>query len=368
MRVCFLTHNLRFDNGAGVFSKILIEGIRARGYGVTALTTHPVGISYEKPILHPGKFRLVFSLFNVRKNIKSCDIVHALDIYPYGIIAVFASLGLKKPIVITAIGTGSIGYKRRWYVHWLMQWACRRADAVTAISRFTKNAVEKEFGLHAISVINHGVDGERFVKRRGLSLPERIQQMRPYVLSVGSLRWRKGYHRSIAAFTEVRKIFPSLHYVIIGKRYADDYYERIRQQIRDLDLEGSVHILDHVDSFDELADWYRGAELFCLCSQTRNYDLEGFGLVFLEAAASGLPVVGTTGSGIEDAVRNGVNGILVPAEDYQGFAVALQAVLNDPARARAMRQESLAFAERMTWDRAVEQYCALYEGLLCPDL
>ena len=376
MKICFLTHNINQDNGAGVFSSRLINGLKEQ-----------FGIGHEI-FVYPIKF------LKLRRAVKSCDAVHALDVWPYAVLGYLASRGLKKKFIITAVGSGAILPLYNFWQAPVAKFIYKRADEVIAVSNFTKREILKKVPNLKISVITHGVDFEKFSARNladgnsrrgraGANINEfKIEsdkgirnfqaqgfgQNKPYILSVGSLRWRKGYHRSIPAFAEVSKIFPDLKYVIVGKRYKDVYYERMEKLIRDFSLEGKVVILDNIDDENVLIRLYQNAELFCLASQTANRDLEGFGLVFLESAAAGLPVVGTSGSGTEDAVAAGPpagraekNGILIPdPRDSKVFADAVIKILSDANLKRSMSQASLAWARGFSWESKIAQYKNLY--------
>ena len=109
MKICYLTHDLRHDYGSGVFSRRLIEGVRERiGCEVVALTSEYSGVAYENPILIPHKYKFLWQFLRIRRIFKECDILHALDGFPYGVIAAVLSLGLRKPLVITGAGTGAV--------------------------------------------------------------------------------------------------------------------------------------------------------------------------------------------------------------------------------------------------------------------
>ena len=341
------------------------EGVRdLYGAEVIALTTLAADDSWEIPVMGPGWLGIFFSLSRIRSFIKDCDIVHAFDVFPYGLIAVIASLGLGKKIIITGVGSNSIiPLCRRLYRPWA-SWVYRRANRVIAISAFTRAEILKRIPDINIQVINPGVDGEVFAKGTARGPYYDISRFGHYMLGVGQLRWRKGYHFSILAFSKIKKRFPDLSYVIVGKKFTAAYYERLRRIIREQGLEDSVFILEDVDTRDMLADVYRGAELFCLFSQNVNHDVEGFGIVFLEAAAAGLPVVGSAGCGIEDAAQDGVNGILVPSRSPDDVADAVIAILSDPAKKSTMARASLGFVRSMTWDRQIAKYAAVYDEVI----
>jgi glycosyltransferase involved in cell wall biosynthesis len=366
MNIVFLAHNLRQDNGGGVFARRLVEGLRdVLSAHVLALTTVPSGQPYERAILSPGRVALAARILEVRRLMRDCDVVHALDAIPYGIMAVAAGVGLGKKTVITAIGSGSIlpFYRRGSY--FLARYAYARADRITAISAFTRAEILKKMPGLDIGVINPGVDVADFSggAPAAPAMLSRIRQYSPYILSVGQLRWRKGYHFSIRSFASIARDFPDLRYVIVGKRQNDVYYARLRRVIAESGMDGRVHIVEDADTRADLAAWYRGAELFCLFSQNVNHDVEGFGQVFLEAAAAGLPVVGSGDCGVDDAVRDGENGLLVAGRDPDDFARAIREILRDPARQKSMSAASSAFAAAMSWERQIGRYADLYRTL-----
>lgn len=364
MTICFLTHNLKQDNGTGILSLRIIKGVeKLLGVKVIALTTQGSGFSWERPILYPKKWKLISSFFRIRKILKNCDIIHAIDAYPYGVLAVFCALGFKKKIIITAVGSGSIILLYRWYTSWLLRYCYHSAHLVIAISEFTKKKIIQKITGLTVYVINPGVDFEEFIRASEKPLSREIKQHQPYILSVGALRWRKGYKLSLQAFANVNSKFPGLRYLIIGKKYTEKYLRQLQKIIKNLELEGKVIIIESLASRDLLCQFYRGAELFCLMSQNLKHDIEGFGLVFLEAAASKLPVVGTKDSGIEDAVRDGKNGFLVSSRNPQAFADAIIKILGDPQLKKRMSEHSLVLAKESQWDKRMYEYVLLYRDL-----
>ena len=156
MKILFLTSVMRPDSGSGRCAVDLIASIRSAGHEVVVLKEEDDG--YEGiPILRRrrGIFR---SAWSVRKYIKECDVIHALDGYPYGIIAALANIGLSKRLVITAIGTYSVEPLYRWKTSWLVTWAYRRAERVVCISRYTQNQIASKLDLKNMSVVNLGID------------------------------------------------------------------------------------------------------------------------------------------------------------------------------------------------------------------
>jgi glycosyltransferase involved in cell wall biosynthesis len=124
-----------------------------------------------------------------------------------------------------------------------------------------------------------------------------------------------------------------------------------------------VQFLGTVDS-SRLDQLYREATVFLLLSQDVDLRFEGFGLVFLEAGAYGLPVVGSRCGGIPDAVIDGETGYLVDPADAEAAGRAMIRLTEDPALSLRLGQAGRARAERLTWDRFAEEQWAEYQKVL----
>lgn len=359
MKICFLNHDLKPGTGAGRFGLNLIGRVEAiPGMSVRVLTTSGSGDPRETAILFKGRIGLFLALPRIRRIFRDADIIHALDGYPYGVIASLALVGLRRKLVITAIGTGAIQRLYRWD-GFLLRGAYRRADRIVAISRYTRREILKRVPDLEIAVVNHAIDAQEFAPGGEEISPEersKIASLRPYIISVGGWKRRKGFEESFAAYAEIRKRFPDLKYVICGIGPKLQLEEP-------LGLAGSVFYFKGV-SWPFLKALYRNAELFMLLPIDDNHDVEGFGFAFLEAAASGLPVIGTSQSGSEDAISEGRNGVLVRPGDVEGAARAACSVLENADLRRRFREGSLAFAREMNWDRVIRAYQDIYGALM----
>ncbi len=363
MKIIYLNHDFHPNTGAGRFGRALVGGVKqARpDLDLQLLSTESDsdGDFNSRPLIHSNRFRLLLALPKIRAAFRACDLIHALDGWPYGFIAAIASFGLKKRLIITAIGTGAVKPLYNPIKRTLLGWAYRRADRLTAISNNTKREILKIFPDLKIEVINHGVDYKKFETHN--SQLTTYNKFKPYILSVGALKKRKGLEYSIRAFAEVSKNFPGLRYLIFGK---GEEYKDLKNLSESLEVSERVEFLSYTlnrhISDQELADLYKNAELFVLLPQDFQKDIEGFGLVFLEAAAAGLPVIGASGTSAEDAIRNGENGFLVDAQNPLFAAEAMKKILSDKKMLDNMSQESIKFAKEMSWGKAVSHYIQLY--------
>lgn len=354
MKICFLNHDVKFDTGAGRFCLALLASIKKQTpdlqYRVFTHATHP-------ELLPRRWWQAMLVLPKLRKVFGKYDIVHALDGWPYGFLAAVAAYGLGKKLVITAIGTGAVQPLYQPLKKILLGWAYRQADVVTAVSGNTRDEIRKVIPSLAIEVINHGVDAGVFQKAGPASAY--IRTLQPYILSVGALKKRKGYFYSIQAFVALAKELPRLKYVIVG---GGPERPALNKQIEEAGLTNRVVFFESVDEVT-LKQLYQNAELFILLSQNINHDIEGFGLVFLEAAAAGLPCVGTKESGSADAIQDGRTGFLVPQTDSMAAAKKISEILSDQKLKKSFGEQATAFAKTKNWDRAAKEYLRVYSLL-----
>ena len=173
----------------------------------------------------------------------------------------------------------------------------------------------------------------------------------PVILTVG--RWAaaeqyKGADDLIRAMPQLRSSFPDVRLVAVG---GGDDLPRLKSIAAELRVAESVHFLEGI-SREQLAAFYANAAVFALPSTG-----EGFGIVFIEAMAFGLPVVGVAAGGVTDIIRDGVNGLFVPAKDPAALANSLARLLGDPALRSELGQNGAEIVRRGY------QFPALEKGL-----
>lgn len=355
LRICLLAHSLDPKRGGGRFALGLSEQLRSEGYEVRVLTALSAGAVPEDTLLGPRLSSILIHFFVIRRAIRSCDIVHALDPLPYGLVAIVAGWGLRKKTVITAIGSGAVRPLYRPVLATLVWWIYRTVDARTAISRYVVREIQKKAPGLNFSVVVPGID-IRLFDRSAVSVPSRP---RPYILSVAKVKPRKGVHVALDAFAEIAEAFPELDYINVGV-CEGEYAATVKTSVQKRGLGSRVLFKERV-SDEELKALYKGARLFVLLPQDDDHDIEGFGLVYVEAAAFGLPVIGTRNSGAEDAVRDGTNGYLVDPQDRAAAAASMRTLLKDKDLHQRFSEASVAFAQSLDWKNIVKQYSAVYQ-------
>ena len=352
MKILYLVNTLDISSGWGRFSLELIERFIQRGIDATIFSEKGSSYRNEKVVLKRS-IKALSSIPYVRSCIKKekFDIIHSFEVNPYGIIANLANTGLKTKEIITATGAYSVRPLHRTSTRFLTKRAYRQADAVLCISKYIEDEINEQVNLSNTSVITLGVDQSKFVGER--FIPDR-----PFILSVGNYSPRKGYEVSIPAFAKIAACFPEVIYYIAGK-FEESTLLHFKKMIEGYHLSGRIVFLGSVGD-EKLRSLYSSAELFILTSVNIDHHFEGFGLVFLEAAAAGLPVIGTLNNGIADAMLDGKNGFLVKQFDIGATAGAIASILQNRNLQSDFSHQSKKWAAQNTWDSVVDKYLQVY--------
>jgi glycosyltransferase involved in cell wall biosynthesis len=217
--------------------------------------------------------------------------------------------------------------------------------------------------------VRHGLDASKakvIVAGVDATLFAPAAQRRPYharfcVVSVGALRWLKGYEYALMAISElVREGVPvAVH--ILGGDPSPDLAEpseraRILYTANDLGLEGRIQLHGHVSPREVCSHLQRADALLHMSVS------EGLPTVVVEAMASGVPPVATDVGGTREAIRDGVDGFLIPPRDPASAARALRALWRDPGLRLRMGRAGRARVEaEFTIERQTDQWLELYE-------
>jgi phosphatidyl-myo-inositol dimannoside synthase len=171
-------------------------------------------------------------------------------------------------------------------------------------------------------------------------------------LSVARLEPRKGLIQAMEAIAALPKLVrDNVTYIIAGRTVETDYAEALRQRAGQIDAD--IRILGEVTR-DEIRALYQKADLFIHTATKDRFRAEGFGLVLLEAAASGLPCIATRVDAIPEVVVDGVTGLLFGDGDVAGISDGIASLIRDTALRARLSASSREHAEKFTWDRCAE--------------
>lgn len=292
------------------------------------------------------------------------ELVHSLEAYPTGLVGMWLSHKVDCPHVITAHGTYGVVWYEKPIDRRVYQRVLKDADLVCPVSNGTARLMCQYFSQQLPAArVQPILNGNDFF----LDVPQREAVNRPFpsiptLLSVGDVKPRKGQHISLAAYAQVKQRLPEARYWIVGSYSPNDYYRGLQRFIEEQRLQ-DVQFLGEVTEA-ELRQRYREASLFILTPQQVGLNFEGFGLVYLEAGAYGLPVIATHSGGVADAVNDGVTGFLCEPEDVDGIADSALSLLTDPERSREMGRANRAWAETLTWERNAGEQIKAYQRVL----
>jgi phosphatidyl-myo-inositol dimannoside synthase len=289
-------------------------------------------------------------------------IVHCGRALPEGLHAWLARLAGGRRYICWAHGEelASAGSSRELRV---LTWLVLRGAAVVLANSWNTAKLLQTFGVPAahIQVVHPGVDTARFCPR-GETAPELRRRLASggelLLLTVGRLQRRKGHDLVLRALAALGNSLAPLRYVIAGD--GDDRV-RLESLATELGLGGRVTFVGAVPPA-ALPAYYAAADLFVHPNRLDGHDFEGFGIVFLEAAAAGLPVIAGTTGGAPEAVVHGATGLLVSGTSVDELCAALGALVSSRERREAMGRAGRVRAMReFSWDRAAALVAAAHE-------
>lgn len=283
------------------------------------------------------------------------DAIHAGRVLPEGLVGWLVARAIGRPLVIYSHGEELTTWRQIMKTR-AMAWTYRHADLVIANSEFTRNELIK-IGVAPgrIVLLHPGVDIDRF--RPGLPSDDLRAQIglaagERLIVSVGRLSRRKGFDQVIRSLPLLLKRGIPVRYALIGIGEDRDYLHALAQDQR---VAERVHYLGHV-SHDDLPRWYNAADVMAMPNREIEGDTEGFGMVFLEAAACAKPTVAGLAGGTGDAVIDGVTGLRVDGATTEAVADALGRLLADRAVATALGEQGrMRVLREFSWQRVAEK-------------
>lgn len=359
IKVLILTKTLDERCGWGRYSwNIVSRLLKYPAIQTLCLVEKPShGKNYEKlffsPHYHPGKFLKMLSC--LRQQIKTADIVHCFEGYPYAVFFFLASFGLRhKKLFINGIGTYTVQPLLHPLKRIFLSAVYHRAKKIFCISSYTASRLSYYLPqLKNIVVVNLGSD---FSAPAEL-LNAKKKNINPVILSVGAIKARKGQLDSVQAVKLLISRYPNIRLNIVGDINSHSYYEKIITFIKQNKLTSNVHFF-HQLTDEELKQHYAKADIFLMPSTSRGENFEGFGLVYLEAGAFGMPSVGCLETGAIDIIKDGENGYLVPQNSPSQIASAVIKIFAGDYQ--KMSTAAVTWSKKFDWDKTVSRYYDAY--------
>ena len=229
-------------------------------------------------------------------------------------------------------------------------------DAITYVSEYTRARLAAAFGPQARLIhAPGGVDTERFrpnpdAAARAATLNAiDVPGDRTVILCLSRLVPRKGQDILIEALPEIIDHVPSAHLVIAG---GGPYRQQLEKLAARRGVEDAVTFTGRIDA-DMVVRLHQSADVFAMPARTRGagLDVEGLGIVYLEASACGVPVVAGRSGGAPETVRDGITGTVVDGSRAPAVAAAIIRILDDPQMAAAMGAAGRSWARKQwSWE------------------
>ena len=268
--------------------------------------------------------------------------------------------GAKRIIALTH------GHEVWWSKVFPFSLAMRRigttTDVLTYLGEFTRTAISKSLtdsAAHAMVKIAPGIDTEHFAPVDSTALRSSLGLSgKKVIVSVGRLVHRKGQDYLIESMSSIINELSNAHLLLIGE---GPYRTHLMGLVKKFNLEDHVTFIGRIQ-YADLPSYICVGDVFAMPSRTRfrGLEVEGLGIVYLEASACGLPVIAGASGGAPDAVIDGVTGVVVDGRDSAAIAVAVINLLENPERARKMGTAGRAWiVEKWRWQSWADEFIKL---------
>jgi phosphatidylinositol alpha-1,6-mannosyltransferase len=312
-------------------------------------------VVYRFPSSVKNVFRVFFTVLKATKKTK-IDVVHIFSgaYTPIGLLFLLYGKLKRKKNGISLYGKDILSSKHSPVDIILLRISLLLPEKIGVNSKATANLLPKS--VHGkISILYPGVD---LTMQRISKKPEKPQSEKR-ILFVGRLVGRKGAHELLQAFKHLQNEMPNIKLVIVG----DGPQRRsLEKSAKDLEIEHKVEFAGTLVG-EPLFRKYSECDLFVMPSKTFSQDVEGFGMVFLEASLFRKPAIGTWSGGIPEAVVDGRTGLLVEPGNVDELRKAMRLLLTDEVLAKRLGESAYKrTVTQFTWEKAASEFLKMYEG------
>ena len=363
-KITLLTHEFPpRRGGAGVYCEEMAYAATSLGHEVRVWAPgkphpesklpHPYSLR-SLPLRGSQDWRCSLRLIReVRKNISDFDdgVLHLAE---PGSLRAFLRLGAFAPLshsqlLITLHGSEISLFSRFPLERFFFRKLLRKANAIHLLSHFNKKALLTRFPELGSKIVHAPGAGRRlFLPENKENKTEKTEE-KLRILSVGRLHPRKGQDCILEAIRQMpNELKAGLEYYVIGPEVRPHYARGLREQA---DSSGvPVHFLGDLPDHD-VRIAYGSSDLFALTSVPHPRSVEGFGFVYLEAAAHGLPALAHRTGGVEDAVVHNETGLLADPNDPDDLVRSLERLLRDRELRNRLGQKARERSLHFTWSQ-----------------
>lgn len=288
--------------------------------------------------------KILLPSLRVAKRAKEIAQMHNIEVVVFGAAAPLALMapklrkaGVKKIIALTH------GHEVWWARIFPFNLAMKRignsVDHLTYLGEFTRQAISRSLSQKSIDSmvkIAPGIDTSHFSPQADATQrrTELGLESKKIIISVGRLVHRKGQDKLIQAFPTIVREIPNAHLLIVGE---GPYRAHLEKLVEKLSLKANVTFVGRI-FYNDLPSYLSASDVFVMPSRSRFFGLEveGLGIVYLEASACAIPVVAGVSGGAPDAVQEGITGLCVDGTNIGQIAEAVIHICSDSKRATKM--------------------------------
>lgn len=345
---------------AGRLDPAGVRVLTARG---PAADEHDAGLSYP---VHRAAARPLLPGPRLLRQVRLAAAEHRADVIVFGAAWPLGELAGSLALPTLALTHGHEAGMVRVGLGPLIRRVARRVDAIGVISRYTEAALEPWIGAQtAVHDLPPGVDTDRFhpeVDGAGVRARIGLVDDQPLAVCVSRLVARKGQDVLVEAWPRVRARVPGAHLLLVGSGPMD---ARLRRRVDALGLSAGITLAGPV-ARAALPAVHAAADVFAMPCRTRlaGLDVEGLGIVYLEAQACGTPVLAGRSGGAPESLLDGRSGVVADGTSSRAVGDALAGLLQDPDRRAGMGVVGRDFVERRyAWPVVTERFRTLLGDL-----
>jgi phosphatidylinositol alpha-1,6-mannosyltransferase len=376
MKVLVITWNYPPRRGGIEYLMGHLVGTLKKKHSIVVITAHAPGSCITEENVYrvpwPGLIPFAFyALWRGAWTLRSRDIevIFGGSVMVTPLVLILARLFGRKAVV-QSHGL-DVAFPKALYQFLCVRWL-RFCDRIVANSVYTASlAVKKNVAENFISVIPPGINPDVFSSSRNCESSRKFSLLagKQIILFVGRLTKRKGVKEFIErSLARIIREVPNACFAIVGGNPSesltqrDDTLGEIKAVIAELNLQSYVELLGALDD-EDVIKIYQLAQVVVLPALPTSDDVEGFGIVLLEAAAAGKPTVATRVGGIPDAIDDGKSGILVEPSDYDGLCQAVISLLKNRDQSVAMGKfGQRRVKEQFAWSKITALYEAAFDA------
>jgi len=273
--------------------------------------------------------------------------------------------GVKVPVNVLAHGTEIQKNLNSWNFYkrnkqTRISNSYNNADKIAANSNYTKELLIESLSIDSkkIRVIHPGIDVyDKFIQKNTINrVKDIIGNSSPVIVTLARLEERKGHRIVLSAISSLISKYPDLLYIIAGDGPSKS---SIQEHVKKLGLENNIYFLGWITE-PEKSVILRNSDLFVMTPHLDKESVEGFGMVFIDAAFHGLATLGSDTGGISDAIIDGKTGMIAKTSNLEDIASKIDDLLSNKEKRVSLGKSGLENAiEKFTWNRKVEEYLSL---------